>query len=159
MKELIAKKKALSAELIEKMKEDDKDAVVEKMAEISKIDEEIEAKAGEQTTPTDTDPDNGAGGSNGDGAGEGESEEVKKTKETITKAVEVEVKKYADMYISGEDFKKLIEDIIAGSAHFKDLITKVDAVEKFANTEKPSKQLEPQKKTTDTFDGMFGGTQ
>ncbi len=158
MKKLIEKKKALSAELIEKIEAEDKEAIVEKVAEISEIDKEIEAKAEEVSNPEKTVPEEG-GEETGDEAGEetpeGEetpkAEEVEKTAQAIEKSVKVAVEKWADAYISGEDFKSILEQVLEASKMFKEMS---DTVNKIANTPNDSKQIE---KKENAQEDVFAG--
>ncbi len=81
----------------------------ETLAKLAEVTGEVEAAqaAGEDPTPT----------------GEGET----KVEEQIKNAVEVELKKYADLYVSASDFKALVESI-------KQVTDKLGTVENLAKT-------------------------
>jgi len=70
--------------------------------------------------------------------------EVEKTEKVdIAKTVESEIKKYADVYFSGEDLKSLIEQIIEASDLTKDITTIAKELEEIKKTEKDSNQIDP----------------
>jgi len=83
---------------------------------------------------------------------EKEETEVSKIKEVdIKKTFEVEFKKFADMYLNGDDVKDIFKQIIEASELAKQVETISKELEEIKKTETNSKQIEEITKTDDEY--------
>lgn len=73
--------------------------------------------------------------------------------EKMTKTIEVEVKKYADLYVSSEDFKNLLAQVMEAAELFKKVEEIAKTVDVLKNEEKSETSLDPAevKKSKDKY--------
>lgn len=158
MKEQIQKLAGLNKEVVDLVKEEKMDEVVEKLAEIQELTKEMEENAetpatDPETTPTDGDGDDNKGDDDaGDKTPVEKSEKVEITKEALDM-----INKWASMNISAESVAKLLEEFAGLKEQMQksteDLANRLDVVEKAKGISKQADE-EIKKKSESVWDGL-----
>ena len=153
MKKKIQKLAELNKQVVDLVKEEKTDEVVEKLAEIQELTKEMEESA--DATPADETPTDGEDDGGDDAGDAGDAKPVEKTE--ITKEALDMIEKWASMNISAESVAKLLEEFAGLKEQMQkstdDLAQRLDVVEKAKGISKQAKE-EVKKESKGVWDNI-----